>query len=86
MHPDAGFPPSPLAGEGGCHQGLLGFAKGPYLLILLQLAWLSWLLAFPVALDSDDALNFAHGVVRFSVLEFAPPTSLATPPLSGWRA
>lgn len=72
MHPDAGFPPSPLAGEGGCHQGLLGFAKGPYLLILLQLAWLSWLLAFPVALDSDDALNFAHGVVRFSVLEFAP--------------
>ena len=72
MHPDAGFPPSPLAGEGGCHQGLLGFAKGPYLLILLQLAWLGWLLLFPVALDSDDALNFAHGVVRFSVLEFSP--------------
>lgn len=43
-----------------------------WLLILLQLAWLSWLLAFPVALDSDDALNFAHGVMRFSVLEFSP--------------
>ncbi|MFR9701520.1 hypothetical protein ACL00O_03360 [Aeromonas sanarellii] len=42
------------------------------MLILLQLAWLCWLLAFPVALDSDDALNFAHGVVRFSVLEFSP--------------
>jgi len=36
------------------------------------LAWFGWLLAFPVALDSDDALNFAHGVVRFSVLEFSP--------------
>lgn len=43
-----------------------------WLLILLQLAWLCWLLAFPVALDSDDALNFAHGVTRFSVLEFSP--------------
>jgi len=43
-----------------------------WLLILLQLAWLSWLLTFPVALDSDDALNFAHGVTRFSVLEFSP--------------
>lgn len=43
-----------------------------WLLILLQLAWLGWLLAFPVALDSDDALNFAHGVTRFSVLEFSP--------------
>ncbi|AHX60406.1 hypothetical protein ACEUEG_18075 [Aeromonas media] len=42
------------------------------MLVLLQLAWLGWLLAFPVALDSDDALNFAHGVVRFSVLEFSP--------------
>ncbi|WP_421182482.1 hypothetical protein [Aeromonas enteropelogenes] len=42
------------------------------MLILLQLAWLGWLLAFPVALDSDDALNFAHGVTRFSVLEFSP--------------
>jgi hypothetical protein len=42
------------------------------LLILLQLVWLCWLLAFPVALDSDDALNFAHGVTRFSVLEFSP--------------
>ncbi|MGL5339013.1 MAG: hypothetical protein ACRDAR_10045 [Aeromonas veronii] len=42
------------------------------MLILLQLAWLCWLLAFPVALDSDDALNFAHGVARFSVLEFSP--------------
>ncbi|KXU81988.1 hypothetical protein [Aeromonas enteropelogenes] len=42
------------------------------MLLLLQLAWLGWLLAFPVALDSDDALNFAHGVTRFSVLEFAP--------------
>ncbi|MFM5094954.1 hypothetical protein ACEUCJ_14785 [Aeromonas rivipollensis] len=43
-----------------------------WLLALLQLAWLCWLLTFPVALDSDDALNFAHGVVRFSVLEFSP--------------
>lgn len=43
-----------------------------WLLILLQGVWLGWLLAFPVALDSDDALNFAHGVVRFSVLEFSP--------------
>ncbi|MGN5044524.1 hypothetical protein [Aeromonas veronii] len=42
------------------------------MLILLQLAWLGWLLAFPVALDSDDALNFAHGVTHFSVLEFSP--------------
>ncbi|MGL6007138.1 hypothetical protein [Aeromonas sobria] len=42
------------------------------LLALLQLVWLGWLLAFPVALDSDDALNFAHGVTRFSVLEFSP--------------
>jgi MFS family permease len=33
---------------------------------------MGWLRAFPVALDSDDALNFAHGVVRFSVLEFSP--------------
>ena len=33
---------------------------------------MGWLFAFPVALDSDDALNFAHGVTRFSVLEFAP--------------
>ncbi|MCP1600218.1 hypothetical protein J2S82_002175 [Aeromonas caviae] len=43
-----------------------------WLLTLLQLAWLGWLLTFPVALDSDDALNFVHGVVRFSVLEFSP--------------
>ncbi|MBL0447688.1 hypothetical protein [Aeromonas caviae] len=42
------------------------------MLALLQLAWLGWLLTFPVALDSDDAVNFAHGVVRFSVLEFSP--------------
>lgn len=50
----------------------LRFANRLYLLALLQLAWLGWLLTFPVALDSDDALNFAHGVVRFSVLEFSP--------------
>ncbi|AHE49120.1 hypothetical protein AH4AK4_1662 [Aeromonas hydrophila 4AK4] len=42
------------------------------MLILLQLVWTGWLFTFPVALDSDDALNFAHGVVRFSVLEFSP--------------
>lgn len=72
MHPDAGLPPSFLVGEGRGHHGRLRFANRPYLLLLLQLAWLGWLLAFPVALDSDDALNFAHGVVRFSVLEFAP--------------
>ncbi len=64
--------PSPARGEGGRHLGRLRFANRPYLLILLQLAWLGWLLTFPVALDSDDALNFAHGVVRFSVLEFSP--------------
>lgn len=64
--------PSPARGEGGRHHGRLRFANRPYLLILLQLIWLGWLLAFPVALDSDDALNFAHGVVRFSVLEFSP--------------
>ncbi len=64
--------PSPTRGEGGRHHGRLRFANRPYLLILLQLAWLVWLLAFPVALDSDDALNFAHGVTRFSVLEFSP--------------
>jgi len=64
--------PSPARGEGGRLHGRLRFANRPYLLILLQLAWLGWLLAFPVALDSDDALNFAHGVTRFSVLEFSP--------------
>ncbi|MFQ1941181.1 hypothetical protein ACK354_01125 [Aeromonas veronii] len=68
--------PSPTRGEGGHHHGRLRFANRPYLLLLLllplQLAWLGWLLAFPVALDSDDALNFAHGVTRFSVLEFSP--------------
>ncbi len=64
--------PSPARGEGGSHHGRLRFANRPYLLALLQLAWLGWLLTFPVALDSDDALNFAHGVVRFSVLEFSP--------------
>ncbi|MCE9927620.1 hypothetical protein [Aeromonas media] len=42
------------------------------MLILLQLVWTGWLFTFPVALDSDDALNFAHGVMRFSVLEFSP--------------
>ncbi len=72
MHPNAGLPPSSLVGEGRGHHGRLRFANRPYLLILLQLAWLGWLQAFPVALDSDDALNFAHGVTRFSVLEFAP--------------
>lgn len=41
-------------------------------LALLHLLWTGWLLTYPVSLDSDDALNFAHGVVRFSVLEFAP--------------
>ncbi|HEA3087926.1 TPA: hypothetical protein RVR74_000204 [Aeromonas salmonicida] len=43
-----------------------------WLLILLQGVWMGWLFAFPIALDSDDALNFAHGVTRFSVLEFSP--------------
>ncbi|HGY1007681.1 TPA: hypothetical protein ACNUUR_000227 [Aeromonas salmonicida] len=42
------------------------------MLILLQGVWMGWLFAFPIALDSDDALNFAHGVTRFSVLEFSP--------------
>ena len=64
--------PSPARGEGGRRHGRLRFANRPYLLILLQGVWICWLLAFPVALDSDDALNFAHGVVRFSVLEFSP--------------
>ncbi|HGY5298142.1 TPA: hypothetical protein ACNU26_003491 [Aeromonas salmonicida] len=43
-----------------------------WLLILLQGVWMGLLFAFPIALDSDDALNFAHGVTRFSVLEFSP--------------
>ncbi|MFK0668885.1 hypothetical protein [Aeromonas salmonicida] len=43
-----------------------------WLLILLQGVWMGWLFAFPIALDSDDALNFSHGVTRFSVLEFSP--------------
>ncbi len=64
--------PSHAKGEGERHHGRLRFANRLYLLALLQLAWLGWLLTFPVALDSDDALNFAHGVVRFSVLEFSP--------------
>lgn len=64
--------PSPARGEGGRRHGRLRFANRLYLLALLQLTWLGWLLTFPVALDSDDALNFAHGVVRFSVLEFSP--------------
>ncbi len=64
--------PFPARGEGGRHHGRLRFANRPYLLILLQLVWTGWLFTFPVALDSDDALNFAHGVVRFSVLEFSP--------------
>ncbi len=64
--------PSPARGEGGRHHGRLRFANRPYLLILLQLVWTGWLFTFPVALDSDDALNFSHGVVRFSVLEFSP--------------
>ncbi|WP_447838387.1 hypothetical protein [Aeromonas salmonicida] len=42
------------------------------MLILLQGVWMGWLFAFPIALDSDDALNFAHGVTRFSVLELSP--------------
>ncbi|MGL6231133.1 hypothetical protein ACSZMQ_08365 [Aeromonas rivipollensis] len=42
------------------------------MLALLQGVWTGWLFTFPVALDSDDALNFAHGVMRFSVLEFSP--------------
>ncbi len=64
--------PSPARGEGGRRHGRLRFANRLYLLALLQLTWLGWLLTFPVALDSDDALNFAHGVTRFSVLEFSP--------------
>lgn len=64
--------PSPARGEGVRRHGRLRFANRLYLLALLQLTWLGWLLTFPVALDSDDALNFAHGVVRFSVLEFSP--------------
>ncbi len=70
--------PFPLAekdwDEGEGNVSALGFPSSitMWLLALLQLAWLGWLLAFPVALDSDDALTFAHGVVRFSVLEFSP--------------
>lgn len=36
------------------------------------LCWLVWIAAFPWQLISDDALNFARGMVRFSVLEFRP--------------
>lgn len=34
--------------------------------------WWGWIRSFPMALTSDDALNFSRGVVRFSVLEFRP--------------
>lgn len=61
--------PHPFSRKG--RRGLY-VASPIWLLLLLQLVWTGWLLAFPVALDSDDALNFAHGVLRFSVLEFSP--------------
>ncbi len=44
-------------------------------LIIMALAyvlWWGWIRSFPMALTSDDALNFSRGVVRFSVLEFRP--------------
>ncbi len=34
--------------------------------------WLYWLAGFSWQISSDDALNFARGVERFSVLEFRP--------------
>lgn len=38
----------------------------------LHAALAVWLFAEPVGLPSDDAFNFAHGLVHFSVLEFSP--------------
>ncbi len=42
------------------------------LALLCILLWLGWLAFFPWQLTSDDALNFAHAVVRFSVIEESP--------------
>lgn len=65
--------PHPFSRKGRRELCVANEAQRPvWLLLLLQLVWMGWLLAFPVALDSDDALNFAHGVLRFSVLEFSP--------------
>ncbi|WP_232323313.1 hypothetical protein [Photobacterium sp. J15] len=46
----------------------------PYVVIMLAayVAWGLWISRFPLALTSDDALNFSRGVERFSVLEFRP--------------
>ncbi|MGF1725324.1 hypothetical protein [Photobacterium nomapromontoriensis] len=40
--------------------------------MLAYLLWWHWIGNFPLDLSSDDALNFARGVERFSVLEFRP--------------
>ncbi|MGR5127425.1 hypothetical protein [Photobacterium swingsii] len=40
--------------------------------LLAYLFWWHWIGQFPLQLTSDDALNFARGVERFSVLEFRP--------------
>ncbi|WP_261857908.1 hypothetical protein [Photobacterium sanguinicancri] len=40
--------------------------------LLAYLLWWHWIGQFPLQLTSDDALNFARGVERFSVLEFRP--------------
>ena len=41
-------------------------------LALLWLGWAVWLLVQPALLASDDALFFADGLSRFSVLDFSP--------------
>ncbi len=43
-----------------------------WLALLCYPLWLWWLGHYPLALSSDDALNFARGIERFSVLEFRP--------------
>lgn len=40
--------------------------------LLAYVCWWQWISQFPLQLTSDDALNFARGVQRFSVLEFRP--------------
>jgi hypothetical protein len=42
------------------------------LLLVTYAATAIWLFSHPPALSSDDALFFAHGLTRFSILDFSP--------------
>jgi len=60
-----------LGGDGRVAAGrmlLAGWAGA----LVAYLAFAGWLLANPPALSSDDALFFAHGLVRFSILDLSP--------------